>query len=429
MNPSAAKAGPSVGAPNVFRDRRRLALAACATALTALIAGWLSVDSIAPPATTGALVVPAHAALPPAAAQQAMAGNEPRIVTGSLARILRERDSLTREFLLGEWAAQLAPAELPAALDELDSMPEGTSLPARLELLRRWGAIDGPAAMEAATQFGGSLGYRTAVLESWIPRDAESAFRWVDARPSLGGMTGSSHYLPFMQILLSAGRLEEARAFLGRIPADQAKFPTSLVATAWGRQDPAAALHWAESLAPGKLRDEAIQQALNGATDLDPELAVQFALAQSDPAARAQGGQSAVSAWARRDPLAALAWTVRQPRDETFDRVRTALVRSIGTSRPELFGSLLEGFSTPESRSLALQTLGSHLAHADPALACDRLLKLSLPDDLTGVLSSAVRAWQKTDPAAAAAFIENDPRLTSGQRSQLRKALAASPRR
>jgi hypothetical protein len=146
-----------------------------------------------------------------------------------------------------------------------------------------------------------------------------------------------------------------AANMLSQAGAEVQSAAASQVATMWARQDPQAALRWAEGL--------------------------------GDASARASAVGSAVSGWASTDPAAAKSWTLGLRGGESRDQALSALV-SRTFSQGNVDRSLLDAFSSDRLRQQVLSSAIPMLARSDPERArelldrdvTDRNLKAQIED-------------------------------------------------
>ncbi|HEX8371925.1 MAG TPA: hypothetical protein VF585_04035 [Chthoniobacterales bacterium] len=173
---------------------------------------------------------------------------------------------------------------------------------------------------------------------------------------------------------------------------------------------PEAILDFLAKLPRNRLRDEAMQNALQLLGETNPVLAIKRIpeLLSSVDAHNAYVGIGEI--WGKKDPAAALSWASSQPPSEFASGMMEQIVSSGTTVDPQKMTTLLAGatFPKPEDRELAYRALAGVWAQTDPAGAVAWARQMANQTNLPAPVSSAYLNWATVDPAAAAAAVRNE---------------------
>ena len=378
-------------------------------------------------------------------------------------------DSPRRQAHMDAALSNLSLADIPAALAAIERVPFQDVRAEQLEvLLRRWGYLDGPAAVA----FAGGMQTRLrthmtlAALEGWSRADKWAAAEWVIALPesnlravAIQSITQElasdpDRALAWLQQADPRGKLFYAAhplfsAWAGRDPAAAAQAALALtgrtrsqaifaVAWKWGETDPRAALAWVDSL-PGDKRRAALETVLNSWSSRDPSAAAQFALSLNDRQLRDQFVQMVSGSWAEQDPTAALAWvqTVDDPvlRDQFItgmfpawagENPQDALqyVQSLppGSQRDLLYRNWAEAWvnKSPEAavkwardlppgklRQDVCEAMALNVAHSDPEQAIVLFREMHPGPRRQALVTSIIGPLSEEDPSKAVSFIQS----------------------
>ena len=111
----------------------------------------------------------------------------------------------------------------------------------------------------------------------------------------------------------------------------------------------------------------------------DPQAAIQWALAQPDPANRDAALKASAEAWASSDVREASAWINAQPVGVNRDIATRGLVGGIAYAQPESAWTWALSIQTPAQKIGALQSAYAGLRRNDPAMAEQFLRSANLP--------------------------------------------------
>jgi hypothetical protein len=212
-----------------------------------------------------------------------------------------------------------------------------------------------------------------------------------------------------------------------------------VVALEYGRSAPEAALKWAGSLEPKRLRDEAIKNAWNGWAEVDPAAVATRLQGQGRELSEVYG--SAARAWSKKDPAAALAWIESLPDKDARARAYSgfevdlqligkdsarALIDSISTdgykenlanriaqqlARENVEDALkwVESLPQGKMRENAFQPVLDEWSSRDPAESARYMAGLPESTQKTDRLKGAISHWADVEPDAAFAFVQQLP--------------------
>jgi hypothetical protein len=200
-----------------------------------------------------------------------------------------------------------------------------------------------------------------------------------------------------------------------------------MIARGLAKDDPAAALRWADSL-PGVLKTGGTRAALTAWAETQPEEAYKYCIANGWSDAGTFEGIFA--SWGESDPEAAAAAAATV----SGDRARAGAISSAvdawaGQSRdPEVVGQWIASLPGQEDRNLANSALASAIDADQPKLAWERVMQISNPDDRRGVLASTFASLVANQPAQASAALDQASNLTAEERGRLSRMLDSRSR-
>ena len=130
---------------------------------------------------------------------------------------------------------------------------------------------------------------------------------------------------------------------------------------------------------PADRQEKAIAGLARSWANADPQAAIQWALAQPDPANREAALNAGAKAWAASDIREAAAWINAQPAGPNRDIATRGLVGGIASAQPESAWTWALSIQTPAQKIGALQSAYAGLRRKDPALAEQFLQSANLP--------------------------------------------------
>ena len=281
-----------------------------------------------------------------------------------------------------DYYANLDPAQFAAEADKLDDLPFSERMIAGYMLFSLWAEVDPLAAMAQADSMGrGGFMVRPTILQSWAASDPQGAARYFEENPRDFAMMGG---------------------FGGRGGGSSA---AGQIAAEWAKQDPAAALAWAQGL-EGRDGSSAVGSIFRQMVGDDPARAAEMAAGLSDEQ-RAGAYRSIAREWGERDWSAVEAWVSSLPADEQGAAMAEA-IRGLAGENPQLAAQQLSKISDPEARGDAIRSVAENWAQTDPAAAAEWLVSQE-GDELGRSMREVVSAWTNKDSVAALEFVNAQP--------------------
>jgi len=275
----------------------------------------------------------------------------------------------------------LSADELPDAIKELRRSAPEWDPEARMlvhMLLTRWAREDPDAAFASLENldFKRSGGDASSILASLAAMDPQRAADWLDNPDN-----GLVHY-PMMGHILAG-----------------------TVAKEWVRQDPDAALAWAESR-PEDQRAGAYSGVLGTLAASDPTRASALAM-QLDPGeARSHIVGEIAKAWARNEPAGAIAWAESLDGDEHQRATREALASWAQTS-PSQAAAYLDSLSDRDSADSLLAQVAGNWAPQDPHKAAEWIAGQPDGQGKNDAMGQVMWNWTTRAPEAAADWLSD----------------------
>ena len=130
---------------------------------------------------------------------------------------------------------------------------------------------------------------------------------------------------------------------------------------------------------PADRQEKAVAGLASSWARADPQAAIQWALAQPDPAQREAALKASAGAWASHDLRDAAAWINAQPAGLNRDIATRGLVGGLAYAQPESAWTWALSIQTPAQKIGALQSAYASLQKNDPALAEQFLQSANLP--------------------------------------------------
>ncbi len=272
---------------------------------------------------------------------------------------------------LMEFYGGLTPEQLAEEAGKLENLPMNERMMASFLLFGRWAEVDPTAAMAFSNTMGMAGGFvRPTILQSWASVDPANAAKYYTQNPREFAMMD----------MMGGGR--------GPMGGQGA---SSIIAGEWARQDPAAALAWANSLEKGK--GQALTAVVSEVAKTDPRKAVEM-LGSMDAADRAGAYNVIAKQYGALDFDAALPWIRTLPADEQA----AALASAIGG-----------------------------LSNLDPAKAAIQSKTIEAGDAKDRLIGTIVGDLAKTNPQAAVAFLngqDSEKALQDGMRPLMQQWVA-----
>lgn len=303
----------------------------------------------------------------------------------SLRQILANPDPLARIELLLSYVRGINEEDIPDALFALqESAPEwDPHMRMAVDLLlTRWGTLDAEGALAYTQSMKNRKRAGQAsmqVLRVLASQDPEKAKQWLTT------LTDNP---------------EAKNGWMGH-------FYAGTVATEWVRQDPEAALAWANSL-PDSQRRGALGGALETIAATNPIQAAEFAMNLDPGKERSEVIGKIAESWAESAPKEALDWAMTLPGEDGEAAIRQAISGWAEVDAPAA-AAFVDGIPVEERSDSQIREVANRWASQEPAAAAQWLD--SQPDGRgkTDAMGHVVWNWTNADPQAASAWLIEQP--------------------
>jgi hypothetical protein len=346
--------------------------------------------------------------------------------------------------------ADKSPNEIEALARQLAGPASDDATHEKLRLFFRvWTALDAKAAFKTAAAFPTRETQNMAIeaiVQSVGPSDAGSVAQMMIELPQ-GSIPALPSFLGRIIVRWSDGDPAAAAEFLrnsgaatiakdGQGGLGQAATTWNRVAESFGAADPVAAMSWAASIADRQRASLALQGALVGWSQKDPQAVMDYVTAHANLLDIQQAATALASDLASHSPEAAIKWLNQLPQavrwralsgiagtlaaDDPAAAIRwaqtlspndqqsaTELIISRGALKdPQTVATWINtmGGST---RDNALATFASAVTPQDPATAATWVETIENPSVRRWSAWEVVDHWMRSDPAAAQAWIQN----------------------
>ncbi len=384
-----------------------------------------AVTEVSAPTTVASDPPSTPPAEPPLSRAERIAGETARLA--ETARYIASPDARTYAFF-----ESLGLEDVGAVAATIEALPPGNEQDVMfIMLMRRWGHLDGPAALARATTFpalGTRENARLAAFEAWgMERPGEAFARAVAepeeaarARATTSVLAGAAMRDPRQALTLweasaesfrdseagiealaqiasaayGTGKREAVQRLVADLPEGgaRARLIETLVAE-WGAHHPAEALAWLDgSVASEEARTAAANGLFSNLVRKNPALAATWAAGFDDDTRRTSYIAAAVQEWARLDAVGAETWVNEQP------------------SGPYLDGA---GYAMA----------AHYLARRDMSRSFGWVRRINLPEMRAELMGTLGRVWAKEEPEAFKNFLDG----TSLNRAELEMLLAKIP--
>jgi hypothetical protein len=279
------------------------------------------------------------------------------------------------------------------------------------EIFDAYSAKDAPAAFSTLTKLPANYNFSqlsVTVLSNYAEQDPHAAL--------VALQNASNHNLIFSSlpsIVFDQWSQQDpaaAAAALTDLPVGTPQ-RSSLrsVAQSWAKQDPTAALAWANTLPDGQSQAVATNLILNTYSAEDPAAAANYVLANSS-SAPGPALLTIVQNWAAADPSALLTWANQNLTGQPYNRAAIQALRQLGNTDPAAAAAYLAQNPDPNVLAQATPALAGAWGQQDPQAAL--AWAQSLPSDNVSLrnsaISQAISGWVAVNPAAAAAYIQQN---------------------
>ena len=296
-----------------------------------------------------------------------------------LLAIFANPDPAERLRLLHDYSLQLSTNQISEALELLRSKtPEWDSESKILThlLLTRWAKADPEAAFSSLDTANFSLerGHSLSILSALAALDPKRTANW------LTSPTNTRAYYPIVGHVLSG-----------------------TIAKEWARQDPQAALEWAQTLADQQ-QAGAYSGVLGTIAATDPQEAATLALGLKRGEARDDIFAEIAQSWARHSPVKALAWTSTLT-PGVRGRATSRALESWSKTHPEKAAQYLDENPNPDY----LKIIANQWSNRDPEATANWIALKTESSQRNSALADTLWHWTTQTPKAATAWIEALP--------------------
>lgn len=299
-------------------------------------------------------------------------------------QISRMPGSSTRVQALLDFYAGLTPEQLADEATKLDNLPMAERMMASFLLFGRWAEVDPTAAMAFSNTMGMAGGFvRPTILKSWASVDPANAAKYYSANPR-----------EFAMMDMGGGRGG---------PMGGGQGASSIIATEWARQDPAAALAWASALATGK--NEAMTAVVGEVAKTDPRKAAEM-IAKMDPEQRGDAYRSVAAQYGAMDFAEAQTWIRTLPADDQ-ERALASAIQGLSGKDPAAAAKQVSGMQEGDAKDRLVGDVVRDLARKDTQAAEDFLKEQTSERAQRDGMRELIPALTGKNPIAALAFVNS----------------------
>lgn len=301
---------------------------------------------------------------------------------GSTGEASRLPGNSTRVQALMDFYAGLTPEQLADEAAKLEALPMGERLMASFLLFGRWAEVDPTAAMAFSNTMGMAGGFvRPTILQSWASVDPANAAKYYMENPREFAMMD----------MMGGGR--------GPMGGQGA---SSIIATEWARQDPAAAMQWASTLESGK--GAAMNAVIGEVAKSDPRKAAEM-IGSLDAADHANAYRTVAAQYGALDFSEAQSWIRTLPTDQQAAALASA-IGGLSNADPNAAAVQVKLLPAGEAKDRLVGDIAGQLARKSPQQAAD-FIKGESDDAQRNAMRGLMPQWTSQNPAAALAFVNS----------------------
>ncbi len=316
--------------------------------------------------------------------------SSPSLRPGDLKDIFAQSDPMKRIRALIQYVDELRPHWIGEALEDLrQGSPEWDREAEFIAhmMLTRWGNDDPEAALSNLGEVDlgqGSIDARS-ILASLAASDLDRALAWLnDPDNTLAQLPKNGHYL------------------------------AGTIAKEWVRQDPEAALAWAQSL-PLDQRTGAFYGVLGSLATTDPERASTLAAELESTHDRTEIMGEIAHYWARQSAARALEWA-RSLEGGEGQNAMTGALRGWAQTEPQAAAEFIDQLPESERSGRHVAAVTNTWARQDPARAALWLDEQRESPGKVEAMGHLIWNWTTVDPEAASTWLANQPQTESRDR-------------
>ncbi|MDP3849111.1 MAG: hypothetical protein Q8Q59_01310 [Luteolibacter sp.] len=302
---------------------------------------------------------------------------------GGTDEISRLPGSSNRVQALIEFYSGLTPGQLEDEARKLESLPMNERMMASFLLFGRWAEVDPTAAMSFSSTMGfAGMFVRPTILQSWASMDPANAAKYYAENPREFAMMG----------MMGGGRGPMG----GQAGA-------SIIAGEWARQDPAAALAWANSLTTEK--SQAMSAVVGEVAKTDPKKAAEMLSAMSGGDMGA-AYRSVAAQYGASDFNEAQAWIRSLPSGEQAEALAAA-IGGLSNKNPEAAAAQWALMPDGEAKNRVFGEVIADWAHENAPAAAESIKKQTSEDIQREGMRQLMPAWVGLDPTAARKYADS----------------------
>ncbi len=298
--------------------------------------------------------------------------------SGGLREILSEPGQTSRIMSLLEYYSDLDPSQFESEVQKLQGLPMSQRMLAMNLLFSRWAENDPKGSWERSQQMGFPEMFmaRAGAVSGWAASNPEALAQEYSNNPDEFGMGPG-----------------------GRGKGDTA----AMIAGEWAKQNPEAALKWAQTLDDREAAD-AISGVFNELSQQDPQEALRMA-ATLDDNARGDAYESIAASWAISDYAAADQWI--NSLSEGQGKVRFAAIESLANASPSQAARETTKLSAGEERDDLVAEVSREWARQDAPAAFEWLTESGSEGAVEEGIGRVVGALSREDPERVLDYIDS----------------------
>ena len=298
--------------------------------------------------------------------------------SGGLREILSEPGQTSRIMSLLEYYSDLDPSQFESEVQKLQGLPMSQRMLAMNLLFSRWAENDPKGSWERSQQMGFPEMFmaRAGAVSGWAASNPEALAQEYSNNPDEFGMGPG-----------------------GRGRGDTA----AMIAGEWAKQNPEAALKWAQTLDDREAAD-AISGVFSELSQQDPQEALRMA-ATLDDNARGDAYESIAASWAISDYAAADQWI--NSLSEGQGKVRFAAIESLANASPSQAARETTKLPAGEERDELVAEVSREWARQDAPAAFEWLTESGSEGAVEEGIGRVVGALSREDPERVLDYIDS----------------------
>ncbi len=302
-------------------------------------------------------------------------------------RSLEEIDKLTgssnRIMAMIDYYEGLSIDQFEEEAGKMDELPLSDRIVASFLLFSRWAEVDPTSAMGYTNTMGWSgFMVKPTVLQSWASVDPANAARYYAENPREFAMMGM-------------GR--------GRMSGESG---SQVIASEWAKQDPDAALAWANTLTTDK--DRAIEGVMSEIAKTDPAKAAKM-LGQVDSEVAERSIRTIAESYGASNFSEAQSWIQTLPAEEQASAMASA-ISGLAKTDPEGAAAQVAMMEDGAQKNRAVADVVEVMAKTSPESAADFLANNGSEDAQERSMRELMPQWVAKDPGAALTYAAGLPK-------------------